>query len=101
MLRFDRSLLPAAQLEFVVIADTHYMIDPGDAPLEFESRRHQSERGRTAWQMVAALEPVFVVHLGDLVQEFPGRPGFERAQQEALEQIDAAGLRQLCRFVAV
>ncbi|HJP29157.1 MAG TPA: metallophosphoesterase [Candidatus Latescibacteria bacterium] len=100
MLRFDRSLLPAAQLEFVVIADTHYMIDPGDAPLEFESRRHQSERGRTAWQMVAALEPVFVVHLGDLVQEFPGRPGFERAQQEALEQIDAAGLRQLCRFVA-
>ena len=77
MLRFDRTLLPPAQLEFAVIADTHYMIDPGDAPLEFESRRRQSQRALVAWQMVAALEPAFVVHLGDLVQESPGSFDFE------------------------
>jgi hypothetical protein len=100
MPRFDRALLPTAQLEFAVVADTHYMVDPGDGPLEFESRRRQSERARIAWQMVAALEPAFVVHLGDLVQEFPGRPDFERSQREALAQIDAVGLRRRCHFVA-
>ena len=100
MLRFDRTLLPPAQLEFAVIADTHYMIDPGDAPLEFESRRRQNQRALVAWQMVAALEPAFVVHLGDLVQESPGSSDFERCRREALAQIDAVGLRRHCHFVA-
>ena len=31
---WDRSLLPAADFEFVVLADTHYMIDPGDGPVD-------------------------------------------------------------------
>ena len=90
--RFDRSLLPPADLEFVVVSDTHYMIDVGDAPLEFESRRRQGERAGAAWRAIASLDPAFVVHLGDMVQEFPGRPDYDRAVGEALGQIHAAGL---------
>ena len=41
---FDRYLLPEALFEFVVIADTHYMLERGDEALEFESRRHQRAR---------------------------------------------------------
>ena len=96
---FDRSLLPPAVLEFIVVADTHYMVDVGDAPLEFESRRKQGDRAGAAWRAIGALDPEFVVHLGDIVQEFPGRPDYDRAIREALGQIDDAGVRARCRFV--
>ena len=98
--RFDRSLLPPADLEFVVVSDTHYMIDVGGAPLEFESRRRQGERAGAAWRAIASLDPAFVVHLGDMVQEFPGRPDYDRAVGEALGQIHAEGLWERCRFAA-
>ena len=98
--RFDRTLLPPARLEFVVVADTHYMADAGDAPLEFESRRRQGERAGRAWLAIAALDPAFVVHMGDMVQEFPGRPEYDRTVREALGQIRDAGLWDRCRFVA-
>ena len=99
-IRFDRTLLPPARLEFVVVADTHYMVDVGDAPLEFESRRRQGERAGRAWRAIAALDPAFVVHMGDMVQEFPGRPEYDRTVREALGQIRDAGLWERCRFVA-
>ncbi|MDA0333907.1 MAG: metallophosphoesterase [bacterium] len=97
--RFDCSLLPAAELEFVIVADTHYMMDPGDAPLEFESRRKQGRRAGLAWKAIGALDPGFVVHLGDMVQEFPGRPAYEQTMQQALAQIEGAGLWDRCHFV--
>ena len=96
---FDRSLLPPAELEFVVVADTHYMIDVGDAPLEFEGRRQQGKRAGAAWRAIAGLDPAFVVHMGDMVQEFPGRPDYDRTVREALDQIRGAGLWERCRFV--
>ncbi len=89
---FDLSLLPAADHQFVVISDTHYMIDPGDAPLEFESRRRQSARALVALQTAAALPRDFAVHLGDLVQEYPDTTLFARALDEALDQLRASGL---------
>lgn len=89
---FDRRYLPPADHEFVVIADTHYMLDVGDAPLEFESRRKQTARAGVALALVAALDVENVVHLGDLNQEYPETPDFGRAQGEALEQIGNLGL---------
>jgi hypothetical protein len=89
---FDRSLLPEARFEFVVIADTHYMLDVGDRPLEFESRRKQSARVASALRQVADLEPDFVVHMGDLVQEFPETPDFVRAVDEAVQQLEECGV---------
>ena len=50
---FDHSLLPKAQIQFVVLADTHYMLDPGDGPLEFNSRRKQSQRAGAALRLAA------------------------------------------------
>lgn len=90
---FDRSLLAPADLEFVVMTDTHYMLDPGGQRVEFESRRRQSARAAHAIDLVAALESAFVVHLGDLVQEFPESPGFVESLGQALAQFEAAGVQ--------
>ena len=84
---FDCSYLPEAELEFVLISDTHYMVDPGTNALEFESRRVQTARIRSVLDQVAGLKPSFVVHLGDVVQEFPEREGFGRAVREAHAQL--------------
>ena len=89
---FDRRYLPEADREFVVISDTHYMLDVGDAPLEFESRRKQTPRAGVALRLVAALGVDPVVHLGDLVQEYPETGDFDRAVHEALRQISDTGL---------
>ena len=95
---FDRSYLPAADFEFVVIGDTHYILDPeiyasaGDSQ-DVSYTRVWSARAGHALQLAAALEPDFVVHLGDLDQEFPGKDDFERSRQEALAQISSCGLQ--------
>ena len=89
---FDRSLLPPARCEFLLLSDTHYMLDVGDRPLEFESRRQQSRRAGVAFALAAALEPDFAVHLGDLVQEYPDTPDFATALDQALEQLRASSL---------
>ncbi len=89
---FDRSYLPSADTEFAVIADTHYMIDPGDRPLEFESRRLQTRRSKAALALLHELNADAVIHMGDLVQEYPETPDFPQAMDEALQQIDEIGL---------
>ena len=90
----QRPFLPDAQFEFVIISDTHYMLKPPGA-VEFESRRHQTARAERALQMIASLkpEPAFVVHLGDLVQEFPETPGFGQAMTEARAQLARCGVQ--------
>ena len=89
---WDRSLLPEADFEFVVLADTHYMLEPGEAAVEFSSRRLQSERADRAWQVAASLGCPDVFHMGDLVQEFPGTEGFSAARTSAIEQFRGHGL---------
>lgn len=96
---FDRSLLPPADFEFVVLADTHYMLDVGGRPLEFDSRHRQTARAGAALKQAAALDPAFIIHLGDLVQEFPGTTDFDRALDEALAQVGECGVDDI-RFVA-
>ena len=41
---FDRSFLPEANFEFVVMGDTHYMLDPEAYAPEFDSARFWSDR---------------------------------------------------------
>ncbi len=89
---FDLSLLPKAQLQFTVISDTHYMLDPGDAPLEFPSRRNQSQRAGAALRLAANIDTDFAIHLGDLIQEYPNTSEFTRALNEALAQLEESGL---------
>lgn len=89
---FDKTHLPPAQFECVVIADTHYMIDVGDRPLEFESRRVQTQRASIALQQASDIGADFVIHMGDLVQEYPETPDFKRAMLEARDQIRARNI---------
>ena len=74
---FDRSLLPAACLEFVVVSDTHYMLDTRGRTVEFESRRRQTARVERALCLIASLNASFVVHLGDYIYETTGDPSFQ------------------------
>jgi len=90
---FDRSFLPSADFEFVVVADTHYMLDMGDRPLEFESRRKQTARADYALRRVAALDTPLVIHMGDLVQEYPETENFAQAVAEACAQLDRCGVQ--------
>ena len=83
---YDRRALPQADLEFVVVGDTHYMHDVDD--VEFASRRKQTARVEAAIARINAIDPDFVVHLGDLVQAYPGSGGYEPALEEALVQLE-------------
>lgn len=95
---FDFSHLPPALHQFIVIADTHYMLDVTGQSVEFDSRRRQTARADFALRTVAGLGDLPVIHMGDLVQEFPERPGFAQAVPEALAQLAACGVAP--RFVA-
>jgi predicted phosphodiesterase len=89
---FDRSLLPDARLEFVVVSDTHYMLDTSGRTVEFESRRSQTARAERALSLIGSLNASFVVHLGDLVQAIPESERFERAVAEARQQLARCGV---------
>jgi predicted phosphodiesterase len=96
---FDRSFLPEARFEFVVMADTHYtydterhadVIDPREP--ETVLSRQWSARSERALQLAASLETSFVVHLGDLTEEYPEREeDFVKSRQAAREQIERYG----------
>lgn len=90
---FDATLLPDADFQFVVVSDTHYMLDSGTRPVEFESRRRQTARAERALRLIASLDSAFVVHLGDLAQDVPGTDRFEEAMAAALEQLERCGVR--------
>ena len=90
---FNKSFLPKALFEFVIISDSHYMLDPGGTSLEFENRRKQSTRREIALRMAAALAPSFVVHNGDMVQEYPDNlERFYKSMDESLGQMRACGV---------
>lgn len=85
---FDRTLLEPTTTEFVVVADTHYMLDTTGKLVELESRRRQTARAEVALKQIAALEAPFVVHLGDIAQEYPDTSRYEQAMLEAKAQLD-------------
>lgn len=91
---FDRTALPPASLEFVVIADTHYFLPPADGQqVEFASRLRQAARAERALRLAASLGTAFVVHLGDVVQAVPESPDFARAVARAHAQLAECGIR--------
>ena len=89
---FDLSLLPKAISQFTILSDTHYTISDGIGFHEFASRSKQTKRAATALTMAASLPSDFTVHLGDLVQDFPGTASFTRALKNSMEQIRDRGL---------
>lgn len=76
---FDRSLLPDALAEIVILADTHEVRIDDSSTVEFASRKQQSIRAKRALELAASLSSDALVHLGDLVQDYPDGPGFGAA----------------------
>jgi hypothetical protein len=89
---FDRRLLPPALFEFIVVSDTHYILNPEPYAVEFGSVREWPERVERALKLAAGLEAEFAVHLGDLTEENPAKPEHRQAREQALEQIRRSGL---------
>ena len=83
---FERSFLPAARFEFVVMGDTHLILDPDPYAVEFESVRQWTRRAEWAIQLAAGLTPDFVIHLGDLTEENSAHPQQDEARRQALAQ---------------
>ncbi len=90
---YDRSFLPVAQFEFVVLGDTHFILDPEPYAVEFDSVRAWPQRGAWAWRCVASLDADFVVHLGDLTEENAARPHQPASRRRACEQFEQFGIR--------
>lgn len=88
----DRSQLEPADFEFVVMADTHYVLPEKSNSGEFETRRYQTARIGQAVELARHLDPKFVIHLGDLVQEFPGTSDFPESLRQAMDQLSAVGI---------
>ncbi len=90
---FDRHLLPPALFEFVVISDTHYILNPEPYAVEFSSVREWPARVERALEQAAVLGAEFAVHLGDLTEENPPKTEHPQARKNALEQIRKSGLQ--------
>ena len=88
----DRRNVAPPLFEFVVMADTHYVLPEKANSGEFETRRFQTARIGEALELARRLAPSFVLHLGDLVQEFPGTADFPESLRQAKAQLDGAGL---------
>ena len=89
---FDRSCLTPARFEFVIISDTHFILDPEPYAVEFESVREWWGRAGWAVKLAAALASDFVVHLGDLAEENPGRPDYLEVRDRARAQMRGDGI---------
>ena len=97
MPRFDRTDVPRADLEFVVLADTHHLVDPGMYSTKGDSVtpeivREWSDRGDWALALAKATEPALVFHVGDLAQEYPGSRFFDTGRRAAVTQFKESGL---------
>ena len=71
-------------MRFVVIADTHVRPDTDD-PGEFPANALLAGRNHHAVQIIRAVRPEFVIHLGDVVHPVPGSPGHPGANELALD----------------
>jgi predicted phosphodiesterase len=89
---YDSSHLPPADFEFVVVGDTHYILDPESYAIEFDSVRKWPQRVERALQHVSALKPEFVIHLGDLAEENPSKADYLQSRHQAKEQLARNGI---------
>lgn len=81
----------APLFRFVVITDTHVNAEWGFSTSPFPSGALYNARAAAAFAKVRALQPDFVLHLGDKVHPVPGQPGFPIAAGHFLEMVKDLG----------
>ena len=89
---FDLSLLPPAQLQFLVVSDTHYLLPENAQAAEWASVSEFPARTERALRMAGALPVDFAVHLGDVSHEYPETGRAQAAREAALAQFRSFGL---------
>lgn len=72
-------------MRFGIITDTHIRAPQGDQSSPFPVNDLANERARYACQLLAAQDPEFVIHLGDMVHPLPHMSAYADACAEALE----------------
>ncbi len=68
---FDFSLLEKPLFQFMVVADSHDKQPSDGVDPEFPSRMQQHGRVTALLELMGKLPASFVMHMGDLVQEYP------------------------------
>ena len=58
LFEYDRSFLFDTEFEFVVMGDTHFILDPEPYAVEFDSVRQWPHRAAYAWRCVAGMNVV-------------------------------------------
>jgi predicted phosphodiesterase len=89
---FDRSYLPPARWELVVLSDTHYLLHPELQAGEWESIKQFPSRAARALRLAGALGADVVVHLGDVTHEYPETGEAVRSREGARAQFEQYGL---------
>jgi hypothetical protein len=89
------TLLPPAAGEFFAISDTHLVDTSSPHATEFASRLMQNDRIDAVFSVVAGYG-ADVVHLGDLVQEYPGSAQHADLLRRAVAQLRATGVESVC-----
>lgn len=92
MPKFDRSFLPPAQLEVVVLGDTHFILDAEAYAVEFDSVRQWPARAAYALQCAADMGADLVVHLGDISEEPPEHKNYGESRRIAQACMQRLGL---------
>ncbi|HWL53279.1 MAG TPA: metallophosphoesterase [Chthoniobacteraceae bacterium] len=88
---FDLRFLKEADVDFVIVSDSHDCPPNHAAVGEFPSRAKQRTRADAAFRAAAGMGARYLFHLGDLVQLYPGAPGFEVAFERALVRMEKSG----------
>jgi len=89
---FDKSYLAPAHFEFVIVSDSHFILDPEPYAIEFDSVREWSQRAEWALKLAVSLESDFVLHLGDLAEENPARENYLEVRHRARAQMQRDGI---------
>jgi hypothetical protein len=83
--RFDFSRLETPLFQFVVVADSHDKLPAAAPDLEFPSRQYQHARVQTLLALIRHLPADFLIHMGDMVQEYPGTASFQDSFSAAVQ----------------
>ena len=76
---------------FAIITDTHIRPPGGDESSPFAVNDLANGRARYAAAKIAAFEPDFTLHLGDMVHPLPHLPTYGAAAEEALKILKPVG----------
>src|SRR5687768_4533616 len=90
---FERTLLPRAECELVVLSDTHYLLHPELQGGEWQTILEFPGRAERALRLAAALGAEVAVHLGDVTHEYPETGEAVKSREGAKAQFAELGLR--------